>query len=118
MFSVNLEQSHVTRDQLIPLLTCVTREGTWGGLGHGAHRPECAHFWFCSWVVIWAGAQPGAFLGTDTLHLLPVLAIPTSDLSIPGWSIGRVGGGGGQFSVLALSHSPSARVQRMGLFPG
>lgn len=60
----------------------------------------------------------GPFLGTDTLHLLPVLAIPTSDLSIPGWSIGRVGGGGGQFSVLALSHSPSARVQRMGLFPG
>lgn len=57
----------------------------------------------------------GPFLGTGTLHLLPVMSTPTSDPSIAGRPLGGVGGWGGQFSVQASSRNPSARVQRRGL---
>lgn len=85
------------------------RPGTWGPqarvcpllvLQLGGHLGRCT-----AWGLFWA-QRPCTF---SLFWPYPPLTCPYQDGHLVG---------GGQFSVLALSHSPSARVQRMGLFPG
>lgn len=80
----------------MPLLTRVTRAGTWGGLGHGAH---C----FVAGQSFGKVHRLGPFLGTGTLHLLPVLSTPTSDPSTAGRPLG---GGGGSFLCRPQAATP------------
>lgn len=60
----------------------------------------------------------GPFLGTGTLHLLPVMSTPTSDPSTAGWPLGGVGGRGAVFCA-GLKPQPLCQGAEKGLgFPG